>query len=271
MPQELNSLIIDASGQSTLLGKLLFAVIVFLVAKMLSFVLKRLILKGLKDVPMQAKYKTLQQVLFNALHVALYFIAAMLILDRFGVNTNAILATAGIGGVALGFGAQYIVRDVISGMIILAEDQYQIGEYVTIGAVTGVVEFVGLRLTKLRDFGGELHIIQNGNIQVVTNRSRGPQRAWVEISLPLNTDLKLVGDIVSQVSEQVKGEFPQIVEGPSFFGITQAKEYTMTMVVKAMAEGAKHWEVERELRKRLIQSLSEAGIKLPENYGMRSE
>lgn len=263
--EKMRSIIINEQGNLNIIGKLFYAALVIIIASILVGLIKRAINRALKYRGLQSdsKIKTFQQILTKIIYVFAYFIAIVLILDRFGINTNSILATAGIGGVAIGFGAQYVVRDVISGMIILAEDQYRVGDYVSIEGVSGIIEDVGLRLTKVRDFTGELHIIQNGNIKIVTNKSRGPQRAWVQVYLPHSTDIKAVTSIIEGACEKVKEKYPSITDGPSLLGITDFGEYDMVMSIKAMVEDLKHWEVERELRKTILEDLVAEGIELP--------
>lgn len=263
--ENIRNVIVNDNGTLSILGKFIYAVVVIAITSILIGLIKRAINKALKyrGLHSDSKIKTFQQIVTKIIYVFAYFIASLLILDKFGINTNSILATAGIGGVAIGFGAQYVVRDVISGMIILAEDQYRVGDYVSIEGVSGIIEDVGLRLTKVRDFTGELHIIQNGNIKIVTNKSRGPQRAWVQVYLPHNTDLDMTTGIIEKACAKVKEKYPSITEGPSLLGITDFGEYDMVMSIKAMVEDLKHWEVERELRRIILEDLVAEGVELP--------
>ncbi|MDO5718339.1 MAG: mechanosensitive ion channel family protein [Tissierellia bacterium] len=261
----IRSWMINDMGSLTFIGKLTFTLIVIVITFILVKIVKKALSKALKisKVKNEGKLVTMNQILVKLLYVIAYFIAIVLILDTFGVNTGAILATAGIGGVAIGFGAQYIVRDIISGMVILMEDQFNVGDLVTIDGATGYVEEVGLRLTKLRDFTGDIHIIQNGNIKVVSNKSRGPQRAWVNIYLPHDSEYKKVFNIMKQVCDDVKKKYPDITEGPTVVGITDICEYDMKMSIKAMADVETYLDIEREIRKDLLIRFVEEGVELP--------
>ena len=115
------------------------------------------------------RHQTLINILQSGVRYVLYFVGVMTALDKLGVPTSSIIATAGIGGLAVGFGAQSLVKDVITGFFILMENQYSVGDYVRVGDVTGIVEDMGVRVTKIRDLGGELHIVPNGRIEQVTN------------------------------------------------------------------------------------------------------
>lgn len=259
------SILKDDAGNLTLMGKLAYAALVIIITSIVFRIVRRAIIKALKyrGLSSDGKIKTMQQILLNVIGALAVFIAMVLVLDVFGINTTSLIATAGIGGVAIGFGAQYVVRDVISGMIILGEDQYRVGDYVCIEGVSGIVEDVGLRLTKVRDFAGDLHIIQNGNIKIVTNKSKGPLRAMVDIYLPHQTDIKNATEIIEAACIKVKDKHSSIIDGPSLLGITDFGEYDMKLTIRAMVNDLRHWEVERELRRTILEDLVAAGIELP--------
>lgn len=127
------------------------------------------------------KAKTLEARLKSVLRYAIYFFVAITVIEALGVPTASIIASAGIVGLAVGFGAQNLVRDVPTGFFILFEDQFAVGDYIEAVGVAGVVEEVGLRVTRLRDFSGVLHIVPNGTIDKVSNHNRGYLRAMVGI------------------------------------------------------------------------------------------
>src|SRR5690606_35032709 len=155
----------------------------------------------------------------------LYFIGTVIILDMFNINTSSILATAGIGGLAIGFGAQSLVKDVITGFFILFEDQFSVGDYVKIDSYEGIVEELGVRVTKLRDFSGELHIIPNGNINTVTNKARGAMRALVKVSIAYEEDIDRAIKILDGVCNRLKQSNKSIEEGPTILGVSDLGEY----------------------------------------------
>ena len=139
-------------------------------------------------------------ILNSAVRYLLYFVGAMTILERLGVPTGSIIATAGIGGLAIGFGAQNLVRDVITGFFILMENQYAVGDFVQIGDVSGIVEEMGIRVTKLRDRGGALHIIPNGLIQQVTNNMGPAMRVLFNVLVSYDADVDRVLAILATSS-----------------------------------------------------------------------
>ena len=157
------------------------------------------------------KASTLAIILKSIAKYLLYFIGIVPILEIFGINPSSILATAGIGGLAIGFGAQNLVKDVITGFFILFEDQYAVGDYIKTGEFDGIVEEIGLRVTKIRAFSGELYIIPNGNIQSVTNKCRGAMRAWVNVSIAYEEDIDNAIKVLTSLATEIAHVYDNIV------------------------------------------------------------
>lgn len=217
-----------------------------------------------KRVPVdESRMRTLAGLLKSVLRYTVYFIAAVVMLDTFGVKTSSIIAAAGIGGLAIGFGAQNLVKDVISGFFIIFEDYFQIGDYVETAGVSGVVEEMGLRTTKLRDFGGQLHIIPNGEITRVTNHSRGNLRALVNVRVSYEEDLNRVIKILEEVAEEVRQKRDDIVEGPTVLGVSDFGPSEAVITIWARTLPMQQWSVERELRKAIKERFDREGIEIP--------
>jgi small conductance mechanosensitive channel len=179
------------------------------------------------------------------------------------VDTTSILATAGIGGLAVGFGAQGLVKDVINGFFILFEDQYAVGDFVTIGDTTGTVEEIGLRITKIRSFKGDLTIIPNGQIQKVVNYTRGNMLAVVDVGIAYEMDIEKSIKVIEMVAREYAQENPDIVEEPQVLGVMDLGESQITIRVIARSLPMKQWAVERELRKRIKEAFDRNGIEIP--------
>jgi len=210
----------------------------------------------------KTKNETLKALIKSILRYTVYFIAALMVLGELGVNTSSILATAGIGGLAIGFGAQSLVKDVISGFFIIFEDQYGVGDFVKIQDITGTVEEIGLRITKIRGFKGDINIIPNGQITVVTNYSRENSAAVVEVNLAYENDIDKAIAIMEKVSREYAAENPDIVEEPKVFGITAMDHVGITLRLVARTLPLKHWGVERELRKLIKEAFDENNIQI---------
>jgi len=211
---------------------------------------------------------TLKTLAKSILRYAVYFIVGFTVLGQIaqltGTDLKGFLAGAGILGVALGIGAQSLVRDIITGFFILLENQYVVGEYITTGGFSGFVEEIELRVTKLRDWGGEYHIIPNGQITAVTNFSRGNMRALVEIGIAYEEDIDRALDVMQRTAAELAGEFGDIIaEGPEVLGVVAFGPSEVVIRTVAKTRPMEQWRVERELRKRFKEAFDREGIEIP--------
>jgi len=210
--------------------------------------------------------QTLGNILRHALLIVIFFIAILMILGELGIQLGPLLATAGIGALAIGFGAQGLVKDVISGFFIILENQYRIGDAIEVAGVSGLVESVSLRKTVLRDLEGRVHTIPNGEIKVVSNLSKEWSRAVVDIGISYRDDVDHIIDLLGQIGRELAGEEPYqsaILESPQILGVERFGESQLVirMIVKTMP--LKQWEVGRELRRRIKNRFDEKGIQIP--------
>lgn len=193
------------------------------------------------------------------------FFGFLIILDTAGISPQTIIATAGIGSLAIGMGAQSLIKDVINGFFIIAEDQFSVGDLVTIGDLEGVVETLDIRVTKLRAFDGRLFIIPNGEIKIVINNQRGQMRAMVEIPIHREAD----PDGVIALFEREVAPFrkdPKVLGGPEVWGMTANDAEGYVITVAAYAKEGDQYSLERDLRKTLTQALKREGIPYPEQH-----
>jgi len=213
----------------------------------------------------ERKANTLSTIMQSILRYTVYFCVVLAVLDVLGLKstTNSLLATAGIGGLAIGIGAQSLVKDVVTGFFILFEGQFAVGDLVAIGDITGTVEEIGLRVTHIRGFKGDLNIIPNGTIDKVTNFSRGNSLAIVDISIDYEADVDKALKVLEKVSMDFSRDNPDIIEPPQVLGIMNLGEYDVNIRVIARTAGLKHWGVERELRKRIKHAFAKEGIEMP--------
>lgn len=210
------------------------------------------------------KAKTLSVLLCSVWRYAVYATAVALVLTELEVVAiGPLLAGAGILGLAVGFGAQSLVRDVISGFFILLEDQFSVGDYITVGEFSGTVEELGLRITKIRDFGGERHILPNGQIQAVTNRTRGSMRALVDVRVSYEEDIDEVLSVLEELSGRFSADTIEVVEGPTVLGVTALEESAVVVRIVASAAPMQQWKVERDLRRAIKKEFDTRGIEMP--------
>lgn len=261
----IEDLFFTETGDLNILAKALTVVVIIVAAGILIRIFENLIFKRLK-VPgrlEESKVDTMKSVIFNVVKAIVIFVASMTVLETLGVNTSSLIATAGIGGVALGFGAQYIVKDYISGAVIISEDQYRVGELVIIEGFEGYVEEVGLRLTKLRDFDGKLHILQNGSIRAVTNQSRGPQRVRTDIYVKKDINSIKVFEAIDRALERInnsKAFKDKIDQKFVSLGITNMTDFDAVYTLKGMVEPEYQWKIDAYVRKVAMDELSKAGL-----------
>lgn len=207
------------------------------------------------------KAKTIGEVLKSILKYSVYFIGVLgIITEIFG---NFSLTFAGIGGVAIGFAAQNIIKDVINGFFILFEDQFSVGDYINVDDKGGIVESIELRITRIRDLNGDLHIIPNGQIIKVTNHSRGSAQVMVDIDVSYEENLDKVIQVLNKVCEDYKLKNTEILDGPKVLGIGALKENSISFKIIGKTRPLKNGDCAMEIRKDIKKAFDEANIKNP--------
>ncbi|NLJ86210.1 MAG: mechanosensitive ion channel family protein [Firmicutes bacterium] len=209
------------------------------------------------------RHQTLINILQSGVRYVLYFVGVMTALDKLGVPTSSIIATAGIGGLAVGFGAQSLVKDVITGFFILMENQYSVGDYVRVGDVTGIVEDMGVRVTKIRDLGGELHIVPNGRIEQVTNFMGSGMRILLDVRVAYEEDIERVMAILEDLFADLRAEIPGLVDGPTILGVSDLTDSAVVVRILARAKAMEQWGIERQIRGAIKERFAEEGIMAP--------
>lgn len=211
----------------------------------------------------ESRINTAKGILKSITRYTIYFIALGPILEQMDIDIKSIIAAAGIGGLAIGFGAQNLVKDIITGFFILFEDQFSVGDYIEIDGKNGIVEEMALRITKIRDFSGDLHIIPNGSITKVTNRCRGNMRAKVDMSIAYEENIERAIEVLNKTSESISKENNDIIEGPIVLGVTNFGASDVIITIIAKVKPMSQWEVERIMRKRFKEVFDEEGIEIP--------
>ncbi|OIU72389.1 mechanosensitive ion channel family protein [Rossellomorea aquimaris] len=207
--------------------------------------------------------QTLQSLSKNIVGYVLIFIFFVTILQIFGIQVTAILAGAGIVGLAVGFGAQGLVSDVVTGFFILLEKQVDVGDYVSTGNFSGIVEEVGLRTTHIRGFDGTLHYVPNREITSVSNHSRGNMRALVDIGISYDDNIDKAMVVMQEVCDRIAREDDNIVEGPNVVGVQTLGASDVVLRIIGKTRNMEQWGVERKLRKALKEALDQNGIEIP--------
>jgi moderate conductance mechanosensitive channel len=185
---------------------------------------------------------------------------------EFGLNLGPILASAGIVGIAIGFGAQNLVRDFLSGMFMLLEDQYGVGDVVDVGQASGTVEAVGLRITTVRDVRGTVWHVRNGAIERVGNKSQGYAVAVVDLPLAHTADIELATEIAARVAGEAAQEedvAQRLLEPPEVLGVETLTVEGMTLRVTAKTRPGQQWAVQRALNAAITAAFDQAGLARP--------
>jgi small-conductance mechanosensitive channel len=213
---------------------------------------------------------TLTGALSTALIVVIWALAILMALGELGQNIAPLLASAGVAGVALGFGAQSLVKDTLSGFFILLENQFGVGDNLEVQTpsikVMGRVESLTLRVTSLRAFDGTLHMVPNGNIVVASNRSKGWARAIVDVRTAYGEDVEHLRGVLEELFGELEGDrtlSEWIHEAPSVLGVERMGTDALVMRVIADTRPSKVMDVERLLRERITRRLVERGIRVP--------
>ncbi|MDX6333820.1 MAG: moderate conductance mechanosensitive channel [Streptosporangiaceae bacterium] len=207
--------------------------------------------------------KALGSILRNAASVLIFGIAAVTIAGDLGLNLAPVLASAGVLGLAIGFGAQSLVRDFLSGIFMLLEDQYGVGDVIDAGDATGTVEAVSLRVTRLRDVNGVVWHVRNGTINRIGNESQGWARAVVDFPVAYDQDLPEVRQTMKDTADEMWQEprwHDVIMEEPEVWGVESVSSDAIVMRLVARTLPLRQWEVARELRERLKNALASAAV-----------
>ena len=232
-------------------------------------IIERLIKGGVKDTTKEAtekRQRTLIGVFSGALRIIVWLIAIMMVLPELGINVGPILAGAGILGIALGFGAQYIIRDFLVGLLIIIENQYREGDVACLDGTCGLVEDINLRTTILRDLDGVVHHLPNGEIRKASNLSKKFARVNLNIGISYKEDLDKVIKVVNRVGQELAKD-PQykdsIIKAPQFLRIDDFGPSAVIIKILGETKPLKQWDVMGELRKRIKINFDKEGIEIP--------
>ncbi|ETI66209.1 mechanosensitive ion channel family protein [Neobacillus vireti LMG 21834] len=208
--------------------------------------------------------ETLSKLLDNIISYVVYFIAFMMILSVLGIDVKALIAGAGVVGLAVGFGAQSLVKDVISGFFIIFEDQFSVGDQIRVGLLEGTVETIGLRTTKIKSGTGEVHILPNGSITQVTNFSLNNTVATIDIAISYGEDIDKAENVIGEALQNMTLKYEELTKTPELLGIQtiDPAEIVFRIVVETLP--MKQSGVTRGIRKDIKLLLDENGIKAPD-------
>ena len=252
-------------------GKFLTILIIFITAKIILYLLNKIIKRSFTPLKKSKNYQmkiqranTLIPLLQNISRYVIYFIASAMALKKFGVDTTAIIASAGVVGLAVGFGAQSFVKDVISGAFIFFEGTVSVGDTITVGEHSGTVEAINLRNIHLRKFSGELRVIPNGEVSNFGNFNKGFMRAVVEVGVAYEQDVEKGMKALEKIADKWVEENKDIVlEPPVVQGINSLGSSDVVLRIAIKVKTTTHWGAERELKRRIKNEFDKTGIEIP--------
>lgn len=208
---------------------------------------------------------TIIRILTGTIHVLIILMAGMMVLSELGVAIGPLLAGAGIVGLAFGFGGQYLIRDIISGLFIILENQYRVGDVVCLGATCGLVEDISLRMTVLRDLDGVVHHVPNGEITQSSNLSKYFARVNLNVGVSYDSNIEHVIGVVNKVGQGLADDLewkPFILKAPQFLRVDNFGDSAMIIKILGETKPLKQWDVAGELRKRLKIAFDAEGIEI---------
>lgn len=246
---------------------ILLKVVKAAVVRLKSSLLKRASkMDSSEPIEAEKRINTLMNIIWAIVKMIILLTFGMIILQKFGVNVGPIIASAGILGLAVGFGAQQLVKDVISGFFILLENQIRTGDAAVINGTAGTVEVIQLRTTTLRDFSGTVHIFQNGKINMLSNKTKEWSAAVFDIGVAYKEDVQHVTEVMKNVGEILMSEieFTEKITNPmEIMGLDQFGDSALVIKARIKTRPGMQWVVTREYNKRLKLAFDAENIEIP--------
>jgi small conductance mechanosensitive channel len=236
------------------------------VAKRLANRFIALVLKQGEDEEFHKRTQTLGSIVRYTLIITILIVGMMIILREVGIEIGPLIAAAGVVGLAVGFGAQSLVKDVITGFFIFLEDQIRVGDVVQVAGKTGIVERINMRTTMLRDLAGNAHYVPNGTIDTVTNMTKEYSRYVFEVGVAYREDVDEVIEVMKAVDEELRndpGYKDDILEPLEVFGLDQFADSALIIKARTTTKPIRQWAIGREFNRRLKKKFDEQNIEIP--------
>jgi len=251
---------------------ILIAVAAWILEKVMNRVITnavRIAVKSGVNLPPEAEKKredTLIRIFNGAKRIVIITMAFLMILQETGVAIGPILAGAGIVGLAFGFGGQYLIRDIISGLFIILENQYRIGDVININGTGGLVEDISLRMTTMRDLNGTVHHIPHGEIKMVSNLSKRYARVNIDLGVSYSSNLEHVIEVINRTGNELAQDpafRDSIITPPQFLRVDEFADSAIVVKILGDTKPLKQWEIMGEYRKRIKAAFDDEGIEIP--------
>jgi len=250
--------------------KIIFVIILMIVSlKLVNNFTEKLIknfINSHHDSELEKRVHTLRSITKSVLDVLILVVGSMIILEKLGINIGPMLAAAGVVGLAVGFGSQRLVEDLISGFIILVGDQIRVGDVIKIGDKSGLVEKVDLKMVVLRDMEGSVHFIRNGKIDIITNMTKDYSYSVFDIGVSSKENIDKVIEIIKNIGDDLQNNSQhqnEILEPIEIFGVDKFNDAAVIIKARIKTRPIKQWAVGREFNLRLKRKFDELNIEIP--------
>lgn len=250
-------------GLSSLLVSLIIIVIWIFIGIIINKFMSNMITSAINRKNRDSRTKTITKLVLSILRWVIWFVIILIVLEQFGVDITPLIASAGILGLAVGFGAQELVRDFISGFFIILEHTFDIDEVVEINGFKGNVVAIGFRSTVIKNWKGEVKTVNNGSIGSVINFSRNNSIGIVDFGVAYETDLKEFSQLMESFVVEMKNKYEEILEVPSFLGVTELADSSINMRIIFTTKPMQFFALERSLRKEIVMYCASNNVTIP--------
>jgi small conductance mechanosensitive channel len=233
------------------------------VAIITNRIIRKSIFRLLRVKDDEPRLLTLAKLLTSIFRYIIWFIVLMIILDIFGVDLSPFIASAGVGGLALAFGAQELVKDFISGAFIIFEDEFKVGDLIEVDDFTGTVKSIGLRTTIIENWKGQQKIINNGQIRSIINHSKSNSVAIIDFGVSYDTKMDNLYQLIDNFIDIINEKYHDIIERPQFLGVTELADSSINLRIMAKTKTLSHFQIERDIRRDLVDFFREHDIEIP--------
>ncbi len=248
---------------ANLISSLVVVVIWIIVGVISIYIVRQILYKVFKIKDRGPRSLTIGKLISSISKYAIWFVVVMIILSELEIDITPFIASAGVLGLAIGFGAQSVVKDFISGFFIIFEESFNVGDVIEIDSFKGTVLDLGFRTTKLKDWKGDIKIVRNGDINSLINFSKAESTAIIDFGISYKTDLNVFKIKMEKFIESLNGKYMVVIEQPKFVGIIQLDDSSINMRIIAKTNPNQQYQVERDIRADLVLFFNEHDIEIP--------
>lgn len=248
---------------STILVTLVVVILWVIVGIIINITVRKSIYRVMKAKNFHPRTTTIGKLTTSVSKYTIWLIIIFVVLRELSVDVTPLIASAGVAGIAIGFGAQRIIQDFISGFFIMFESVFNVGDLIEADGFKGSVKSLGLRTTVIENWKGEVKTITNGDIKGVVNFSKNPSLAVVEVGVAYNTDMALLSEVMDEFITLEFDKNENIIEQPKFLGVTKLDASSINLLLVAKTKTVQHFQVERDLRRDLVMFFRSKGIEIP--------